>query len=34
MWHAPFANGEPIEKYCLEVDGVEQEVDLSSSVRA
>ena len=27
MWHAPFANGEPIEKYYLEVDGVEHEVD-------
>ena len=23
MWHAPFANGEPIEKFFLEVDGVE-----------
>ena len=34
MWHAPFANGEPIEKFFLEVDGVEHEVDLSSSVRA
>ena len=34
MWHAPFANGEPIEKYYLEVDGVEQELDVTASVRA
>ena len=34
MWHPPYDNGEPIEKGFLEVDGVEPEVALSSSVRA